>query len=162
MLLYGKPVQFDAEQEIPEGWGAVGHAAAAAAMMTFSLTHNPLFHMLVFPAVITTITGPFWGGMMAAGKAKLNPLGAVLCALAVSAADAGFFGFIWFCAWAILESYPYIGIGSDWPGQILATLGCTTSAPFDSANQRASLMLPRFSPTASGTFTRRRTCASRS
>lgn len=126
MLLYGKPLEFDQPEILPEGWAATGHAMAAAAVMTFSLTHNPLFHMLVVPAIIAFFTGPFWGGMMAAGKAKLNHFGAFLCALAVAAADAGFIGFVWLCAYAVISGYPYIAAGNEWASQLLTMLGWAT------------------------------------
>src|SRR4051794_17773691 len=58
--------------ERPSGWKAALKAAAHGSVVTFSLTHNPLFQAFVIPGIITAIIGPCIGGMQAANKARLQ------------------------------------------------------------------------------------------
>jgi hypothetical protein len=58
--------------ERPTGWRAAFKAAAHGAVVTFSLTHNPLFQAFIIPGIITLIIGPAIGGMQAANRARLR------------------------------------------------------------------------------------------
>lgn len=58
--------------ERPSGWKAALKAAGHGAVVTFSLTHNPLFQAFIIPGIITLFIGPCIGGMQAANRARLG------------------------------------------------------------------------------------------
>ncbi|MCS6803072.1 MAG: hypothetical protein RMM58_15030 [Chloroflexota bacterium] len=57
-------------------------AALVGVITAFSLTHNPVFMVCTGPLV--ALTGPFIGGMVAAGRAKTGPREALLYALCIA------------------------------------------------------------------------------
>jgi hypothetical protein len=72
-----------AKQQRPVGWLAALKAAATGAVITFSLTHNPLFQAFIIPGIITLIIGPCIGGMQAANKAQLRGLQLLVVSLII-------------------------------------------------------------------------------
>ena len=70
---------------MPRGPRAVLFATVVGVITAFSLTHNPLF--LVCTGPLVALTGPFIGGMVAAGRAKTGPREALLYALSIAAAN---------------------------------------------------------------------------
>ncbi|GIW07185.1 MAG: hypothetical protein KatS3mg060_1990 [Dehalococcoidia bacterium] len=60
-------------------------AALVGVITAFSLTHNPVFMVCTGPLV--AMTGPFIGGMVAAGRAKTGPREALLYAITIAAAN---------------------------------------------------------------------------
>lgn len=71
---------------LPRGPRAVLFATLVGVITAFSLTHNPVFMVCTGPLV--ALTGPFIGGMVAAGRAETGSREALLYAISIALANS--------------------------------------------------------------------------
>ncbi len=70
--------------------------------MSFSLTHNPLFQVLIIPGIVTFICGPFLGGFNAGGRIHVGAFEAFVVAFTIGVVNGIPVG----AAWLLFTLWP--------------------------------------------------------